>query len=381
MKDTVRQFPGVIALYFLFINSACLAGTIEKIKPNGQPNNAVWMAEGTFGIMTHYLVRPQGNTPAEKTSDLNRIVNGFDLDYFMKQFEQTGADWLIFTLAQGTGYLSSKCDYIDKLKKGFSPDRDLIQQISQQLHIRGKKLIVYLPGAYTGSDPTVKRLLRLGDDGFIDRHNEFIRSYTGQLGHLLDGWWFDSCRPQDNEHWQKEMDACRAGNPNAIIAFSGAEFCASGGQILPLCPIEDYHAGEIHLLENSKIRTDFLWPPGEGIIVDAGCKLRKQGQEPKFYMPDSQFIGNVQWHCLLPIDLSFNPAVPNQYCRYSDAELFKFVDAVKSVGGAITINVPIGGASGPAGVDDSAVLLTGNGHIPQDSHAQLVRLGKYLKKK
>jgi hypothetical protein len=78
--------------------------------------------------------------------------------------------------------------------------------------------------------------------------------------------------------------------------------------------------------------------------------------------------------------LTFNPAVPNQYCHYTDAELFKFVAAVKAVGGAITINVPIGGASGPAGVNDSAAVLTGNGHIPQDTHAQLVRLGKYLKK-
>ncbi len=70
-------------------------------------------------------------------------------------------------------------------------------------------------------------------------------------------------------------------------------------------------------------------------------KLRKAGQEARFYLPDAQFIDNVQWHCLLPIDLTFNPAVPNQYCHYTDKELFRFTDEVKSVGGAITINVPI----------------------------------------
>lgn len=63
------------------------------------------------------------------------------------------------------------------------------------------------------------------------------------------------------------------------------------------------------------------------------------------------------------IDLTFNPAVPNQYCHYTDKELFRFVDDVKSVGGAITINVPIDRA---------------NGHIPCDTHSQLVRLGKHL---
>lgn len=56
--------------------------------------------------------------------------------------------------------------------------------------------------------------------------------------------------------------------------------------------------------------------------------------------------------------------MPNQYCHYTDKELFKFVDAVKSVGGALTINVPIENE---------------NGHIPDDTHAQLVRLGQHLK--
>ena len=210
----------------------------------------------------------------------------------------------------------------------------------------------------------MKRLLGLGTEGYADRHNEFIRDYALKLGRLCDGWWFDSCGPQEEAVWRKEMDACRAGNPEAVIAFSGAEYCASGGRIKPICPVEDYHAGEIHLLEDGKIRTDFLWPPGEGILINANGKLRKAGQEAQFYLPDSQFIDNVQWHCLLPIDLTFNPAVPNQYCHYPDKELFQFTDDIKSVGGAITINVPID---------------VETGQIPPDTHAQLVRLAIHLK--
>ena len=63
--------------------------------------------------------------------------------------------------------------------------------------------------------------------------------------------------------------------------------------------------------------------------------------------------------------MTFHPAIPNRMCRYSDAELFGFVRAVKSAGGAVTINVPIDAA---------------NGIIPEDSHAQLVRLGRNLGK-
>jgi len=362
----VEQKWGVVAILLLmWVSEAASAQVdIKIVKPDGSPNRAAWMAQGSYGMMVHYLMKPQGSSAEERTADLNRTVDSFDLGYFMGQFDQTGADWLIFTLAQGTGYLSSKNEFIDKLQQGISPNRDLIGEIGEALHKRGKRLIVYLPGAHAGADPVMKKLLGQGTEGYAERHNELIRHYSLKLGRNLDGWWFDSCRPQSNAAWQKEMEACRAGNPHSVTAFSGAEFCAAG-TIKPLCPIEDYHAGEIHLLEDGKIRTDFVYPPGQGnVIVTADGKLRKRGQEAKFYMPDSQFIDNVQWHCLLPVDQTFNPAVPNQYCHYTDKELFRFVDDVKSVGGAITINVPIDRT---------------NGHIPRDTHSQLVRLGEHLK--
>ena len=359
-----RFIPLAATLFAFFAHAAFAQPRIQMTKPDGTPNKAVWMAQGSFGIMTHYLISPQGATFEEQSADLNRFVNDFDLDAYIAQFEATGADWLIFTLMQGTGFLSSHCDYIDQLQPGISPERDLIPEIGRRLHEKGKRLIVYMPHGQTGADPVVKGLLGLGTEGFAERHNAFVRSYSLHCGPLVDGWWFDSCGPQDNATWEREMEACRAGNPAAVIAFSGAEFCAGGGQLAPRCPIEDYHAGEIHLLEDSKIRTDFVYPPGEGnILVDEACRLRKRGQEPKFYMPDAQFIDNVQWHGLLPIDLTFNPAVPNQYCHYTDKELFKFVDDVKAVGGALTINVPI---------------ENNNGHIPNDTHSQLVRLGRHL---
>jgi len=361
---TVTQALTIVTMSILAVPSAFAQTPIRTVKPDGSPNRAAWMAQGGFGLMTHYLITPKGSTPQERTADLNRIVDCFDLGTYIRQFDESGADWLIFTLGQGTGFLSSHNEVIDRLEGGFTPRRDLITEIGEQLHRRGKKLIVYFPGAHTAADPTVKRLLGLGTNGYADRHNEFIRQYSLKLGRLCDGWWFDSCGVQGETTRQKEMAACRAGNLESVIAFSGAEFCASGGRIKPICPIEDYHAGEVHLLEGGKIRTDFIYPPGDGVIVTADGKLRRKGQDARFYLPDSQFIDNVQWHCLLPVDLTFNPAVPNQYCHYTDKELFGFVDRVKSVGGAITINVPI---------------EIETGQIPQDTLAQVVRLGRHLK--
>ncbi|MBN2293268.1 MAG: hypothetical protein JXM70_12630 [Pirellulales bacterium] len=365
MKNLFRSFS--LALVLMFPLSCCFAFAAEaadtfKIsdkRPDGTPNRAAWMARGRHGIMVHYLIAPRGKTPAEKTTDLNRIVDKFDVEYFLKQFDRTKADWLIITLGQTTGYFCAPNDYLDKLAPGHTPNRDLVRQIGDGLRKRNKRLILYL-ASDSSHDPVYRDVFKHGTPQGRDHYLEFIRSYARRYGDLVNGWWFDGCAKSPDKEWHRWMGAARAGNPDAVLAFSGAEFCC-GGPINPLCPLEDYHAGEIHLLEDSKIRRDFL-PPGGDIIVKDG-KLRKRGQEARTYLPDGQFIDNVQWHCLLPIDLTFNPAVPNQFCHYYDYELFDFVDRVKSVGGAITINVP---------------LDTSNGHIYEGPLSQLERLGRWM---
>ena len=349
-----------VALWTLVVATASAAKipAADTADPNGAQGRAAWMARGTYGVMTHYLIKPKGNTPAEKTEDLNRTVDRFDLDHFIRQFQETRADWLIFTLGQCTGYLCSPNAYLDARAPGRTPRRDLALEIAQRLKPLGKRLILYIPSEQA-ADPAIKQALDYGAQGHADRYFEFLRQYSQKFGSLHHGWWFDSCSPHPDEYWRRYLAAVRAGNPQAAVAFSGAEFCG-GGPVNPVCKLADYHAGEIHLLEDGKIRRDFL-APGSEIIVTPDRKLRKRGQPARYYMPDGPAIDGVRWHCLLPIDLTFNPAIPNQFCHYTDKELFQFVRDVKTVGGAITINVPID-------VQD--------GHIPEDSHSQLVRLAR-----
>ncbi|MCX6359888.1 MAG: hypothetical protein NT029_08785 [Armatimonadetes bacterium] len=352
----------------LFIAAASLAalpagaGTpdIKTVRPDGTPNRAAWMAQGTFGVMTHYLFHPKGDTPEERTADLNRTVDAFDVPSYVKQVKATGADWVIFTLGQTTGYLCSPNAVLDPRAPGMTPKRDLALELAKAIHRAGKRLILYIPSEQN-SEQAIQTALRSDQPGYAERYFEFLKAYSLKFGKLCDGWWFDSCGPHDDAYWNAWLTALRAGNPQTAVAFSGAEFCC-GGPEGPICKLEDYHAGEIHLLEEGQIRRDFLPPGGDIVVVDQ--KLRKRGQEARTYMPDGQFIDGVQWHCLLPLDLTFNPAVPNQYCNYTDKELSGFVGAVKSVGGAITINVPI---------------EIETGRIPTDSHAQLVRLGRSMK--
>lgn len=329
-------------------------------RPDGSVNRAEWMAKGSFGIMVHYLLRGEGNSPEERTAGMNRQAEQFDLEFFMKQFDASGADWLILTLGQTSGYLCSPHPVVDEKNPGHTPRRDILMEVAQQLHQRGKRLIVYFPSDFD-ADPCVKAALAHGTPGFAERYFEFLRYYSVKFGPLISGWWFDTCMQHPDEHWAKWETALRAGNPDTVIAFSGAEFC-TGRPLQSLTERVDYFAGEIHLLEDGKIRRDFL-SPGSNILTTPDGKLRKEGQEPQFYMPAGPFIGNAQLQCLLPIDLTFNPAIPNAAVRYSDETLIKFVKDIRAVGGAVTINLPI---------------TFENGHIPADSHAQIVRISKAL---
>lgn len=333
----------------------------QPLRPDGTPNRAVWMAEGSFGVMTHYLLSPKGDTPEERTAELNRTIDAFDVPAYVAQIEETGADWVIFTLGQTTGYLCAPNEVLAPVAPGMMPERDLVMELAQALDAAGKRLILYIPSEQN-AEAAIQAALGGGTEAFRGNYFAFLRAYSLKYGPLVDGWWFDSCGPHEDAYWLEWLEALRAGNPETAVAFSGAEFCC-GGPVEPVCLLEDYHAGEIHLLEDGRIRRDFL-PPGGDVMVTPDRKLRLRGQEARTYLPDGQFLAGVQWHCLLPLDLTFNPAVPNQYCHYTDKELLAFATAVKSVDGAITINVPI-------------ELETG--HIPEDSHASLVRLGRNLR--
>jgi len=316
----------------------------DTVEATGHP--ADWMAEGSYGIMVHYLLSPPGETEADRTAELNRIINAFDVDAFVEQIESTGADWLIFTIGQNTGYYNSPNRYLDGRLSGRTPHRDLVLEIAVRMHALGKRSIAYLPSEAHMQGQEIQSLFGWNPDdqgSFQRRYRELIRAYSLKFGKLCDGWWFDGCYEWEPFHnslyeFPEWIAAARAGNPDAITAFNDGAFCIN--KVAPVTPLEDYHAGEVHMLVDGKI---------------------KLGHEPKspLYLPDSRFIDGVQWHALVPVDSTFEGGEPH---RYSDEELLGFVKRCKSVQGAVTVNLPIG-------LD---------GIIPEESIAQMQRLGEAL---
>ena len=325
---------------------------------------ADWLSAGSYGVMTHYLITPQGGSDAERTAEFNRIVDAFDLDTFLAQFMRSRADWLLFTIGQNTGYYCSPNGFLDTALPGRTSRRDLILELASRLKALGKRFIVYLPAEVAGQEEPVRSAFvwdPYDQSGFVERYLSFVRDYSLKLGKLHDGWWFDGCYDTVVRNkwwdWSAWLAAAKAGNPDAIVAFNDGAFCV--GRYHPVTPLQDYHAGEVHLLEDGKIRVDFVH---EGTRVLPDGRLRFPGQtQAALYMPESRYIDGVQWHALLPVDSTFHPLIPAQ--SYPDDVLFRWVLDCKAVGGAVTLNVPID---------------TANGRIPEKTAQQLQRLGEYV---
>ena len=310
------------------------------------PHRAAWMADASFGIMVHYLIAPAGETAQDRHREFCRIVDGFDLEAFTDQFASTGADWLIFTIGQNTGYWCSPNRFLDAAAPLHTSERDLALEVARRIRGLGKRFIAYLPSEVSWQSDEIKAAFgwNPADQSlFQRRYTQFVRDYSLKFGRSLDGWWFDGCYdwdpfPNRLYEWQRWFEAARAGNPDAIVAFNDGAFCIN--KVKPVTPLEDYHAGEVHMLVNGKI------------------KLGHDADSP-LYLPDSQYVDGVQWHALLPVDSTFEGGAPY---HYSDEELFGWVDACKAVRGAVTLNLPIGQ----------------DGRVPEGSIGQMQRLGAHL---
>lgn len=320
----------------------------EEINPKGNPKRAEWMSEGTFGMMTHYLITPQGATDAEKNSDFNRTLDNFDLQLYMEQFDRTKADWLIFTIGQNTGYWNSSNKVLDAVLPGRTPKRDLVLEIAKAVKQRGKHFIAYLPGDTHHVDD---------GRGYYKTWEEVLLDYSLKFGEYCDGWWIDGCDPAvlkgiKGDNWAKAM---RAGNPNSAIAMSMGPYL--DGNLKKVSRTVDYFPGEVHYVEDAFIRTDPLF---RDVFLNDKGRVRVNRQTPLFFVPKEQLIDGTLLHALVPLDWTFNPAILSEWVNFPEKDMITLAHSFSKVGGAVTFNVPV----------------ENSGKIPDGSLNKLIAIGK-----
>lgn len=344
----------------------------EVIVTTAENDRAGWMRSCGFGLMVHWLY-PQ-TLPEHPSSggDLDSAVDAFDKDRFLADFDRTGAGFLMFTIGQNSGYYASPSSVLESLAgPGYCSRRDLVLELAQAMHERGKRFIAYLPSEVHFQPEAVRRAFAWNpsdQSAFQRRYTSFIREWSERLGLLLDAWWFDGCYEWEPFHnqtydWNAWCGASRAGNPDAAVAFNDGSFFLR--KTTPVTPYQDYLSGEIGMIQDGCIRLG-RGDEGEEEAVEA----RNAGEEPGkpvLYRPESAFVPGThcQWHAQLPIDerqWTYSHEGPMASPRYSDEELFSFLSRCKSVGGAVTLNVGI----------------FREGHLGAETVAQLERVSALL---
>ncbi len=294
-----------------------------------------WMKDAKWGLFLHYLVEGE---------EYNRMADSFDVKKFTDQVEQTGADYVVFTLGQNSGYFCSPNATYEQYA-GYAPGqrctkRDLPMEIGRELKKRNIRLILYLSARSPQFDP--QAMAGLADveqrpypapQEFIKRWSEVIEEWSRRYGTLVSGWWFDGAyRESAWEDYKKPYNfktwaaACRAGNPDSMLAFNNGADIDRAFKILS-CE-QDYTAGE----------------------------QNRFGATPEFYPP----YPGKQWHIASFLGDGWGNATGP---TYTEDWLIDYVKKVNRQGGVVSIDVQI----------------AGDGTLYPPNHRLLVALKKTLK--
>ena len=271
-----------------------------------------WFPEAKYGVFVHFLGGGDG---------WNAQVDSFDADAFARQMKEAGAAYVIFTLGQNSGYYcapnAAYSDYCGYKPGDRCSNRDLPMDLIEALGKYDIRLMLYLPSRSPQRDENA--MAALGDVNeqqpapqvFTERWSAIIREWSLRYGKDVHGWWFDGSYntagwddlTQPN-NWSTWAAACRAGNPDSILAFNPGTNL--GKAFSRLTAEQDYTAGE----QNSFTVLPAQYPAPEGMT----------------------------WQILAHLGTSWAKADGPQH---SDAEMIEYIRTVNAAGGVVSMDVHV----------------------------------------
>ena len=299
----------------LRLNSLCLispvarrASLLAEKRAQAMRADANWLRAAKYGIMVHWLPHsmPQSGSPKEYC----QAVRDFHVERFADMVKETGAAYLIFTIAQ-LQYFPMPMRSVEAVLSGrMCPDRDLIGDLANALQQRHIRLILYYHHGVGDSQWSNASGFLTPDKSEFFRNEEAILSEIGlRYGRKLSGWWFDDRYPfQPFEQLDK---AAKAGNPDRLVAFNS--------WILPKSTeFQDYWAGEMG--------GDLMSLPTTGFFDGGGPE---SGLQPHVlvFLDDSWVHGSQDTKVVPP--------------RNSDAQLIRYVKDCNGKGATVTMNIGV----------------------------------------
>jgi len=188
-----------------------------------------WMIDGKYGLFVHFS---SGSVPFNGGPRLGEqyqeLVGLFDVDAFVDKVVETGASWVCFTCAHGTQNWPGPNKTIDRLKPGFTCERDLIRELIDGLGKRGIRLMLYY-NCNSGMEDLYGDIYGTGDSpdpsGYFNFLKSLFREVSLRYGEDLatTAGYVDDCGwklYQIDPPWERLAKAIKAGNPNAPAGFS-----------------------------------------------------------------------------------------------------------------------------------------------------------------
>lgn len=229
-----------------------------------------WFYKRGWGISVHYLSQSVNNPDSPRSqgrggTSWDACTADFDPHKLAAQAASVGAGYLIFTMVQVTRFLAAPNEAFDRIT-GYLPgeactSRDLVEELYEALRPYDIDLLLYFPCDGPTTDPIAREAfgsIRYGEphpyvtDAFVDKWAQVIATYSRRYGGKIRGWWLDGCYYNigyTNEKLARIADACRAGNPDALVASNlyglVDDFAAVIDHVRCGCPSDDYTFGEM----------------------------------------------------------------------------------------------------------------------------------------
>jgi alpha-L-fucosidase len=283
------------------------------------------MQTGPFGISVTYnpMTQTAGGPSIFRWDDR---IDAFDAERLCDDIVAMGSKWLLFCLHHADFIFCTPNAYLESILPGRCSKRDLIMDLAKGCRQRGLKFIAYSHTEVDEWDKCVRGPLGWDlhptDKSIYQLHYmAMVREWSLRYGDLIDAWWFDACYDSkmmahmkthewDNSRFDIKAfaEAVRAGKPGVPFAMNNGvndekhEYCF---------PEEDYMAGEANKLT---------------------------------VRPTGPLQDGKQWHGYVWLDCFWahqglpKPIIPP---RFSDDELFDYVNTCHRNGGGVTLNVGI----------------------------------------
>jgi hypothetical protein len=293
-----------------------------------------------WGVFTHYLYHEQNNPTTEKNqnageTDWSACVDEFNVDTVARTLAEVGAGYYFITLMQGRKFMAAPNATFDRIT-GCGPGeacsrRDLPLDLYRALAPHGIDLYLYFTGDGPYKDEREGKAFGFTEpraDGvtlpFVRKWASVLDEYAVRYGSKVNGWWIDGCYREhfkyDEALLQHYCDACKKGNPNAIVALNNGV----KKELFKDFANEDFTCGEFN---------DFL------------------------FVPKSRFIDGAQAHILAPLGIAPDGSEWGSWCKpgckRSKEHMLDYVKRVNAAGGVVTIDVAIyrDGSFDPAQVE------------------------------